>query len=386
MRDVAIVAYGETKIALRSGRSAYDLAGEVMDQIIGRTAIDKTEIDGVCVTETLSQTENSFWPQYVCEMLGLSPTWLELVALGGASPIGGVARATAAIRAGFCRTALVIAADGQLSGRPPEQGAHRFEFLYPTGLHGPVGAFGLIMQRYQHLYGLKDAALAKLAVTQRNHGLLNPNACDKLRVPLTEQDYLQSKRVSTPLRLLDSVLVCEGANGVLLTSDDNARRLGLEMKVFPTSYAEQTHYNLAEPLAEITESGFLSAGPRAFRQAGLTPNDIASFHPYDDFFMAVLLQFEHLGFCERGQACDFVLDTDLSFRGKLPLNTGGGQISAGQPRLAGGGVNLVEAVRQLFGEAGARQVANRRNAVVTGIGGIPYARNWATSAVLVLEQ
>jgi acetyl-CoA acetyltransferase len=385
MRDVAIVAYGETKIVLRSGRSAYELAGEVMEQILGRTGLDKSEIDGVCVTETLSQTENSFWPQYVCEMLGLSPTWLEVVALGGASPIGGVARAALAIRAGLCRTALVIAADAQPS-RPPEQGAQRFEFLYPTGLHGPVGAFGLIMQRYHHLYGLNDAALAKLAVTQRNHGLLNPNACDKLRVPLTEQDYLQSKRVSTPLRLLDSVLVCDGANGVLLTSDDNARRLGLETRVFPIGYAEQTHYNLTEPLAEITDSGFLSAGPRALRQAGLTPKDIASFHPYDDFFMAVLLQIEHLGFCARGRGCDFILETDLSYRGSLPLNTGGGQISAGQPRLAGGGVNLIEAIRQLFGEGGARQVADRRNALVTGIGGIPYARNWATSAVLILER
>ena len=102
--------------------------------------------------------------------------------------------------------------------------------------------------------------------------------------------------------------------------------------------------------------------------------------------MAVLLQFEHLGFCERGRGCDFILETDLSYRGTLPLNTGGGQISAGQPRLAGGGVNLVEAVRQLFGEGGERQVADRRNALVTGIGGIPYARNWATSAVLILEQ
>jgi hypothetical protein len=104
--------------------------------------------------------------------------------LGGASPIGAVARAAAAIRAGFCRTALLIAADAQPSGRPPEQGAQRFEFLYPTGLHGPVGAFGLIMQRYRHLYGLNDAALAKLAITQRSHALLNPNACDKPRVPL----------------------------------------------------------------------------------------------------------------------------------------------------------------------------------------------------------
>ena len=385
MKDVAIVAYGETKIELRSGRTAYELAAEVLEQILERTGIDKAEIDGVCVGETLSQTENSFWAQYVCEMLGLSPTWLELMGLGGASPIGGVARAAAAIRAGFCRTALVIFADAQPS-RAPEQGAQRFEFQYPTGLHGPVGAFGLIMQRYRHLYEFKDEALAKLAVTQRNHALLNPNSCEKLRVPLTEQDYLQSKRVSAPLRLLDSVLGCEGANGVLLMHVDNARRLGLEKKVFPAGYGEQTHYRLCEPMTEITELGFLAAGPRAFQQAGLTPKDIASFHPYDDFLMAILLQFEHLGFCERGRGCDFILETDLTYRGQLPLNTGGGQISAGQPRLAGGGVNLVEAVRQLFGEGGDRQVADRRNALVTGIGGIPYARNWATSAVLILEQ
>ncbi len=386
MKDVGIVAYGETKIELRSGRTAYELAGEVFDQILRRTDLDKAEIDGLCVTETMSQTENSFWPQYVCEMLGLSPTWLEVVALGGASPIGGVARAAAAIRAGFCRTALVLAADAQPQGRHPEQGAQRSEFLYPTGLNGPVGAFGLIMQRYRHLYGLDERALAKLAVTQRNHALLNPNACDKLRVPLTEEEYLRSKQVSEPLRLLDSVLVCEGANGVLVTSVENARRHGFEKMVFPTGYGEQTHYRLTEPLAEITESGFLSAGPRAFDQAGLTPKDIASFHPYDDFFMAVLLQFEHLGFCARGGAAEFIRATDLSYRGELPLNTGGGQISAGQPRLAGGGVNLVEAVRQLFGEAGERQVQDTRNALVTGIGGIPYGRNWSTSAALILEQ
>ena len=180
----------------------------------------------------MSQTENSFWPQYVCEMLGLSPTWLEVVALGGASPIGGVARAAAAIRAGFCRNVMVIASDAQPKGRQPEQGGQRIEFQYPTGLHGPVGAFGLIMQRYRHLYGLDENALAKLAVTQRNHALLNPNACEKLRVPLSADEYLRSKQVSEPLRLLDSVLVCEGANGVLLTSDETARHRGLQKECF----------------------------------------------------------------------------------------------------------------------------------------------------------
>lgn len=99
-----------------------------------------------------------------------------------------------------------------------------------------------------------------------------------------------------------------------------------------------------------------------------------------------MLTFEQLGFCDRGGGSKFVLDTDLSHRGSLPLNTSGGQISAGQPGLAGGGVNAVEAVRQMFGDAGERQVENPVNALVTGIGQIPYGRNWNVSNVLILEQ
>ncbi len=102
--------------------------------------------------------------------------------------------------------------------------------------------------------------------------------------------------------------------------------------------------------------------------------DIASFHPYDDFIIAIMLQMEMLGFCKKGQGCDFIREHDFNHDGDMPLNTGGGQISAGQVGLAGGGTNLVEAVRQLFGEAGARQVKDTSNALVTGIGGIPYAQ------------
>ena len=134
----------------------------------------------------------------------------------------------------------------------------------------------------------------------------------------------------------------------------------------------------------MTETGHLVAGKRAFAQAGLTPADIASIHPYDDFIIAILLQLEMLGFCAQGQGCDFIRERSFAFDGDLPLNTGGGQISAGQCGLAGGGTNLIEAVRQLFGEGGARQVRDTRNALVTGIGGIPYARNWNSSVVMIL--
>jgi acetyl-CoA acetyltransferase len=385
MRDVAIVGYAETKIDVRMGRTSYELAGDALDQILIQTKVDKSEIDGLSVSETMSESANPFWAQYMADVLGISPTWLELMGVGGVSSIGGVARAAMAIRGGMCSIALVLASDAQSSGATPEQGAQRHEFQYPTGLRGPVGAFGMIMRRYDHLYGLNRDALAKLAVTQRRHALLNDNACPRLRKPMTEQEYLTSKLVSDPLRVLDSVMVCDGANAVLMMPAAEAAKRGLKA-VYPTGYAERTHYKVTEPMTEITDSGFLDAGPRALAQAGLKASDIQSFHPYDDFIIAIMLQLEHIGFCEQGKGADFILGRDMTFSGDLPLNTGGGQISAGQPGLAGGGLNLVEAVRQMFGEGGARQVRRTQNAMVTGIGGIPYARNWCTSGVMILEQ
>lgn len=385
-RDIAIVGYGETPIKFRGGRSSYELAGDVFDEIIRQTGIDKSEIDGICVSETMSETSNPFWSVFVADMLGLTPAWTQINGLGGASTIAGVARAASAIRDGLATTVLVIASDAQSSYPPTEQGAFRWEFQYPTGLFGPVGVFGLLSKRYDLQYGLSHKALAKLAVTQRNHALMNPNAVDKLKKPLTEEDYLTSKMVSEPLRVLDSVMVCDGASGVLVTSAENADRLGLNRRVYPRAYAEMTNFNGDNPLSDITETGFSVVGPKVFERAGMTPKDIKLFCPYDDFLIALILQLEQLGFCERGGGGQFVLDTDLSFKGTLPLNTGGGQISAGQAGLAGGGHNLVEAVRQLFGDAGERQVHDVPNALVTGIGSIPYGRNWHVSNAMVLEK
>jgi len=384
-KDIAIIGYGETKVTLKGGRSSYDLAGEVFAQIIEQTGIDPKKIDGLSIAETMSETGNPFWGVYMSEMLGISPSWMQLNGLGGTSGIGGIARAAAAIRDGLCETVFVLASDAQSSGRNPEQGAQRYEFQYPMGLRGPVGAFGLITQRYRYQYGLDDRALAKLAVTQRNHALMNPNAVDKLQKPLTEADYLNSKYVSEPLRMLDSVMVCDGANGVLVTSTENAKKLGAKKMIHPIGYGEITNFKGAEPLADITVSGFSVAGPKALKQAGMTPKDIRMIMPYDDFLIALIITLEDIGFCPKGKGCEFVMNTDLSYKGTLPLNTSGGQISAGQPGLAGGGLNLVEGVRQMFGEAGARQVTDPRNCMVTGIGVIPYGRNWGVSGVLIME-
>jgi acetyl-CoA acetyltransferase len=280
---------------------------------------------------------------------------------------------------------LLVNADTPTTDDQLRMRSFQREWTDPHGLLGPPGAFGLLSQRYRHQYGLDDDALAQLAVTQRAHALLNPNAVDKLRRPISKQDYLASRMISDPLRLLDSVMPCDGANGLVMMSARRAREKGYSRFVVPVGYGERTNYLAARNDALPTESGHRVAGARAFRQAGMSPKEIASVHLYDDFLIALLITFEMLGFCEPGRGAEFVKERSLRHDGDLPLNTGGGQISAGQPGLAGGGLHLVEAVRQLLGDGEARQVRDARNALVTGIGWIPYGRNWGTSNVLILR-
>lgn len=384
-RDIVIAGYSETKIDFKTGRSAYDLAGEALSMLLESTGIQKDVIDGLSVTTALSEASNPFFAVYMTDALGLTPSWLNYGGIGGCSATGGVARAMSAIRDGMCEVAVVISADAPSTDWRSNYGAYRGEFQDPQGVQGPPATFGLLMSRYIHQYGLKPEALGKIAITQREHALHNENGYQKLRKPLTMDDYLASRVVSDPLRMLDSVMFCDGANAFLVTTEKMAEKLGIKKVVYPVAYAEVTNFNGNQSCPDITESGFTKIGPAVLEKAGMKPGDVRMFQPYDDFTIAVMMKFEAFGFCKRGEGSDFTLRTDLSFKGELPLNTGGGQISAGQPGLASGGLNLAEAVRQMFGEGGTRQVADPRNAVVTGIGVIPYARNWGVSSAMVLE-
>ena len=347
--------------------------------------IEKAEIDGFVVTNCMSEAGNPFWSNIVADYLGLELDWCQCMDVGGASFVAGVARAALAIRGGACNTVLVLAADAQSTGNHMRYGAYRTEWQDPVGLMGPPGAFGLLTSRYMQQFELDFDALAKIAVVQRNHALLNELACERLRVPLTREDYLNSRMISDPIRLLDCVMVCDGASAVIVTSGERARSLALHRQCRIAGYGEKVNFQIADPCPDITQTGHSAAGRKALAQAGLSAADIRMFHPYDDFLIAVLIQFEQIGFCGPGEGSHFVLNHDLSYMGDLPLNTGGGQISAGQAGLAGGGHNFVEATRQLFGVAGKRQVRNPTNAMVTGIGTIPYAKNWSTSAVMILD-
>lgn len=384
LQDTAIVGYAETKIVEKSDRDVWELGAEILETLLDRTGFEKGEIDGLLLSSSMTGASNAFWSQTTADQLGLELDFCQTVDIGGCSPLGALARASAAIDAGLCTTALLLYADTQAVENNFRMRAFHSEWTVPYGLLGAPAAFGLLSKRYEHQFGLDYAALGKLAVTQRQHALLNDNACEKLRKPITIEDYLNSRMIADPIRLLDSVMICDGASGLLVTGRRRAEQKGIAKIVVPIGYGERTNFRWDDSIVDVTETGHSVAGKRAFAAAGLSPRDICSFHPYDDFIIAIMMQLEMLGFCKHGQGCDFVKENDFAYTGNLPLNTGGGQISAGQAGLAGGGTNLIEGVRQLFREGGARQVKNTKNALVTGIGGIPYARNWATSAVMIL--
>lgn len=385
-KNVCIVAVGETKIERATGKTAYELAAEVAAELYRKTKLTPKDIDGFGINKALSEAPNTFFSNYMVDYLGITPSWCQSTDIGGCSAAGNVARAALAIEGGMCETVMLINTDAPSTINRSDYGCYRSEFWNPVGIQGPPGAFGLIMNRYMLEHELDFRGLGALAVAQRKGAVKNPNAYEKFRKEITVEEYLNSRQVSSPLRLLDSVMFCDGANGLVMMSTEKAKKLGFSKRVYPIAYAEITNFNGAVQCPDITESGFSVSGPRALAQAGMTAKDIQQIHPYDDFLIAVMLKLEDMGFCPRGKGSQFLRETDISPTGKLPINTGGGQIGAGQPGLAGGGVNLTEAVRQLMNDATGRQVPNPRNAMVTGIGVIPYGRNWGTSTVMILAN
>ena len=386
-REVAIVAYAEAKNERRSGKTPYEICADVMAMLLARTGLKPDRIDGLATMMPTAEAGNTFYTNMLADALGLQPRWLQLSDIGGCAPLGNVARAAAAILTGQCETVMCLAADatGTTGVHHRHLGGYRSELMEPAGFQGPPVVFGLLSQAYDQKYGLDLGALGKLAVAQRNGAVLNDNALESFRKPITVEDYLKSRMIAEPVRLLDCVMRCDGGSGLIVTSTERAKKMGVERMVHPIAYSEITNFDPLDATPDITETGFSVVGPEVLKKAGLNAGAIDMFHPYDDFLIAVMLQLEQIGFCSRGQGATFLNTTDISPAGRLPINTGGGQISAGQPGLGGGGVNLTEAVRQLFGEAGARQVPDPGNALVTGIGVIPYARNWGSSAAMILE-
>jgi acetyl-CoA acetyltransferase len=310
--------------------------------------------------------------------------WGYLGTFGGAEHVIGLLRAARAIQHEEAEVVVVVAADAFTVER------HNammnvfntgFEYLAPYGMGGTNGLFAMVERRHRWEFGTTREQLGKLAVTQRENARLNPNAL--LRAPLTLEDYLTARLIADPLRLYDCVLPCSGGDAVVVTSVRRARRLG-RRPIRILAGDERTNYRPRDLV--MLEGGWAEFSARLFADAGLGHRDIDMLQLYDDYPIMELIQIEGLGFCSKGEGGRFLEATDISRRGTLPINTGGGQLSCGQCGAGGGAIGLTEAVAQLMGEAGPRQVPDARTALVTGFGMIGFVKGLCQSAVILTNQ
>ena len=251
---------------------------------------------------------------------------------------------------------------------------------YPYGYGGPNASFALLTDRYMHEFGATRADFGRICVAQRENALKNPRAV--MRKPLSLQQYLDARPISDPIALFDCVMPCAGAEAFLVMTEDEAIRRGLPYARLAA--AIERHNAHAEDPIQL-RGGWTLDLERFWTQAGLAPEDMDLVQTYDDYPVISMMQIEDLGFCAKGGAADFLRDRDMTVTGDFPHNTSGGQLSAGQAGAAGGYIGMVEAIRQVTGQAGPTQVADARHALVSGFGLINFDRGVCTSAAVLTE-
>ena len=379
MPEPVVVSYGTSPYEKREPHELLWHLWQAARACLDRAGIEKHELDG------LTLASFSYPPGNVVtlgEHFGLRLRWAEQGVFGGASGVVAVGHAADAIRAGRARAVLCLAGDvftvathdAMLESFTP---AMR-DYLAPAGFGGANGIFSLVQRRHSEVYGTTREQLGKIAVTLREHALLNPNALFK--EPLTLEEYLDARPIAEPLHLFDCVMPCSGAEAVLVVDEELAGRTGRPaIEVAAMRELHNAHPGL--PLS--LPAGFEVYADELFEAAGVTRADVDLVELYDDYTIMVAVQLESYGFCPIGGAGAFLDGTDISIRGELPLNTGGGQLSCGQSGAGGGMIAVTEAVQQLQHEAGARQVQGAEVGLVSGFGLVSYGKGLCTAGAIL---
>jgi acetyl-CoA C-acetyltransferase len=326
-------------------------------------------------------------PLSMIEYLNLQVRHTDSTDMGGASYLSLVAHARDAIAAGRCNVALIT-----LAGRPRSEGSSgtaprtragtpEAPWEAPYGLT-TVNGYGMVARRHMHEFGTTAEQLAWIKVAASHHAQHNPQAM--LRDVVTVQEVLDSPVIADPLHRLDCCVVSDGGGALIVTRPEIARQL--KRPVVKVIGAGETVRHAGAGDVDLTTTGAAVAGAAAFAEAAVTPADIQYASIYDSFTITVLLQLEDLGFCRKGEGGRFVADGNLiSGIGKLPFNTDGGGLCNNHPANRGGITKIIEAVRQLRGEAHpAVQVKNCTLALAQGTGGNLGSRHG--SATLILER
>jgi acetyl-CoA acetyltransferase len=362
-----------------STEGAHWFLGQAVRALVEQSGIDKDAIDGLCLSSFSLVPDTAVG---VTQHLGLSPRWLDHVPTGGAAGVMCLRRAARAVQAGDADVVACVAADtNHVDSFRQTLGAFSDfsrDATYPYGSGGPNSVFALITAHYMRQYGARREDFGRIAVAQRHNALRNPNALFKK--PLTIEEYMAARPIADPLHLFDCVMPCAGAEAFLVMSAERARDLGLAHALVRGAIERHNAY-AEDPV--MVRGGWLRDRDELYAQADASPNDIDFVHTYDDYPVIVMMQFEDLGFCAKGEGPDFVRAHTLTYDGSFPNNTSGGQLSSGQPGAAGGFMGMTESIRQLTGLAGERAVQDARLGLVTGFGMVTYDRCLCTGAVIL---
>ena len=391
IRDkTAIVGIGETpadRLGSKPGeprKSSAEYISWAMRLALDDAGLSLKDFNGQGLGVTIPTAyPQPFWPEEVAEILGITPGFLLGGATGGAGSVSLLGGMAAAINSGLIDVALCIGAAAPFSehfGGGIQPGDMR-DWEIPYGTMGPNSKIAMVMRRHMHQYGTTLDHLGKIAVAGRYHASLNSAAY--LRKSITIDDYKNSRLVADPVRLLDCVLPANGGKAYILASPERAKKLR-KRPVYLKGFGERSNPSYgARAGSDALIMGVKDAGKVAMEMAGVKYGDINFLELYDDYIIVVYLQIEDLGFCAKGDLGYFER-TDFTFKGQLPIQTGGGMINCGQPSTAGGTLHILEAVRQLRGEGGDRQVPNAKIGLVSGLGVLPYGKNLGCCAVAVL--
>jgi acetyl-CoA acetyltransferase len=362
----AIVGVGTSRFGKLQGVSTMGFTLEASKRAIEDAGLSRDEIDGVLVMMPAIMGEQHGWSARVASYLGIEPTFSATMDLGGATACGSVQTAVAAIQAGYCHTVLCCFATQNWPQGVMMQ-LFGSEFQVPYGDVGAITFMAHLKRRQQYEHGYADDLYGRIAVTWRKHAQLNPDA--QMRKPMSLEDYFKSRWVAEPLRLFDCCPSTDGGGACIVTSLERARDLAkAPARILAAGQSHSSEF-ICPVRRDDAPMGGKKAAEMAYGMAGVGPKDIDVAQLYDAFTPRVMHDLVAFGFCAPAELQSFIESGSLELTGALPCNTAGGLISEGH--LSGFG-HVREAVRQLRGECGERQVKGAELCLVTGYGGAPH--------------
>lgn len=389
MIDVAVTGYAETPVSrARVDKGEKKLSIEyyyawAFNMLLEQTGLSPKDLHGQGVGVTGSAFPRAeIWSAEVVQNLGLEPKILMRADHGGANGAALVVAGSLAIHAGYVDHFLILGADTPMNivGEGSLTWRYELDYLMPVGMMGPNSMAAMIMTKQIQQYGYKPEHYGKISISQRENASKNPNAY--FRTPLKMEEYLASPLISDPLRMLDICPFVNGGFALLLSRNTEAKKI-TDNPVKIGGFGSWHNFDSSKNLKDITTTGLKIAVKQALESSGTTLKQIGLLNAYDDYTPVVLMQLEDAGFCEKGRAGKFVEGNDITYRGTFPINTGGGLLSYGQAGMAGGLHHLVEAVRQMRGEAGERQVKDLRYSMVTALGALEHGGTFINSFAII---